>query len=276
MSIGHKKLIFKCLINDLKERFFMSKNSKIALVTGGSRGIGRNSAIALSKKGIDVIITYNSQKEKADLVAKEIEANGAKAVTMQLDVSDVSSFDFFASKLSDVLKKNWNQEHFDFLINNAGVSNHTSILDTTEEQFDNLMNIHFKGVFFLTQKLIPFIADKGGIVNTSTGLTRFTIPGSGVYSAMKGAVEVLTRYLAKELGSRGIRVNTIAPGAINTEFSGSAYIENPGLKDFIGSQTALGRIGEASDIGGIVANLCTDEMGWINAQRIEASGGMFL
>ncbi len=251
----------------------MNKNSKIALVTGGSRGIGKNSAIALSKKGIDVIITYNNQKEKADLVVKEIEANGAKAVAMQLDVSDVSSFDFFASKLSDVLKKNWDQEHFDYLINNAGVSNHTTILEVTEEEFDKIVNIHFKGVFFLTQKLIPLIADKGAIVNTSTALTRLTLPGSGLYAAAKGAVEVFTRYLAKELGARGIRANTIAPGPVNTEFSGDTYIKNPGLKDMIGSQTALGRIGEASDIGGVVANLCTDEMGWVTAQRIEVSGG---
>jgi NAD(P)-dependent dehydrogenase (short-subunit alcohol dehydrogenase family) len=254
----------------------MDESRKIALVTGGSRGLGRDSAIALSKKGIDVIITYNTQKEKADLVVKEIEDNGGKAVAMQLDVSDVSSFDSFVSKFSDVLNENWNRNHFDFLINNAGFSGHYSILDTTEEQFDSLMNVHFKGVFFLTQKLIPLIADNGGIVNTSTGLTRFTIPGSAAYAAMKGAVEVLTRYLAKELGHRGIRVNAIAPGAINTEFSGDNYIKNPGLKDFIGSQTALGRIGKASDIGGIVANLCTNEMGWVNAQRIEASGGMFL
>jgi NAD(P)-dependent dehydrogenase (short-subunit alcohol dehydrogenase family) len=251
----------------------MNKKSKIALVTGGSRGIGRNSAIALSKKGIDVIITYNNQKEKANLVVKEIEANGAKAVAMQLDMSDVSSFDFFASKLSDVLKENWDQEHFNFLINNAGISNHTPILEVTEEEFDKIVNIHFKGVFFLTQKLIPLIADKGAIVNTSTALTRLTLPGSGLYAAAKGAIEVFTRYLAKELGARGIRANTIAPGPVNTEFSGDAYIKNPGLKDMIGSLTALGRIGEASDIGGVVANLCTDEMGWVTAQRIEASGG---
>jgi NAD(P)-dependent dehydrogenase (short-subunit alcohol dehydrogenase family) len=254
----------------------MNKNSKIALVTGGSRGIGRNSAISLSKKGIDVIITYNNQKEKADEVVKEIEANGGKAAAIQLDVSDISSFDSFVSKLSDVLKNKWSQERFNFLINNAGISNHTPILKVTEEEFDKIFNVHFKGVFFLTQKLIPLIADKGGIVNTSTGLTRFTVPGSGIYASVKGAVEVFTRYLAKELGAKGIRVNTIAPGAINTEFSGDAYIKNPGLKDFIGSQTTLGRIGEASDIGGVVASLCTDEMGWVNAQRIEASGGMFL
>ncbi|SPF49356.1 Short-chain dehydrogenase [Candidatus Desulfosporosinus infrequens] len=250
----------------------MDRNSKIALVTGGSRGIGRNSAITLSKKGIDVIITYNNQKEKADQVVKEIEANGAKAVALQLDVSDVSTFDSFVSMLSDVLKDKWNQEHFDFLINNAGISNHTPTLEVTEEEFDKIVNTHFKGVFFLTQKLIPLIADKGGIVNTSTMLTHVTYPGSGLYAAAKGAVEVFTRYLAKELGARGIRANTIAPGAVNTEFSGDTYIKNPGLKDMIASQTALGRMGEASDIGGVVASLCTDEMGWVTGQCIEASG----
>jgi NAD(P)-dependent dehydrogenase (short-subunit alcohol dehydrogenase family) len=255
----------------------MTKDRKIALVTGGSRGIGRNSAISLSKKGIDVIITYNNQKDKATEVVKAIEANGAKATAIQLDVSDVSSFDSFVSTLSDVLKDRWNQEHFDFLINNAGISNHTPIIKVTEEEFDKIVNTHFKGVFFLTQKLIPLIADKGGIVNTSTGLTRFTAPGSGLYAAAKGAVEVFTRYLAKELGTRGIRANTIAPGAVNTEFSGDTYIKNPGIKDIIGANTALGRIGEVSDIqGGVVASLCTEEMGWVNGQRIEASGGMAL
>ncbi|EHI99522.1 short-chain dehydrogenase/reductase SDR [Clostridium sp. DL-VIII] len=254
----------------------MNQNSKIALVTGGSRGIGRDSAISLAKKGIDVIITYNNQKEKADEVVKEIEANGGKAAAIQLDVNNISSFDSFASKVSDVLKDEWNREQFNFLINNAGISNHTPILEVTEEEFDKIVNVHFKGVFFLTQKLIPLIADKGGIVNTSTGLTRFTAPGSGLYAAAKGAVEVFTRYLAKELGARGIRANTIAPGAVNTEFSGDTYIKNPSLKDTIGSYAALGRIGEASDIGGVVASLCTDEMGWVTGQRIEASGGMLL
>lgn len=254
----------------------MKKNSKIALVTGGSRGLGKDAAIALSKKGIDVIITYNSQKEKADLVVKEIENMGGTAFAMKLDVSNVPSFDSFVSEVSKSLNEKWKRNSFDFLVNNAGISGYKSILETTEEEFDNLMNIHFKGVFFLTQKLIPLIADKGVIINTSTGLTRFTTPGACAYATMKGAIEVFTRYLAKELGSRGIRANTIAPGAINTEFSGDRYIKNPELKNFIGSQTALGRIGEASDIGGIISNLCTDEMGWINAQRIEASGGMFL
>ncbi|MDD7794422.1 SDR family NAD(P)-dependent oxidoreductase [Clostridium sp. 'White wine YQ'] len=250
----------------------MNKNSKIALVTGGSRGIGRDSAISLSKKGVDVIITYNTQKEKADEVVKEIEANGGKAAAIQLDVSDVSYFDYFITNLSKVLKEKWNQEQFDFLINNAGISNHTPFLKVTEEEFDKIFNTHFKGVFFLTQKLIPLIADKGVILNTSTMLTHVSSPGSGLYASAKGAVEVFTRYLAKEFGARGIRANTVAPGAVNTEFSGDTYAKNPGLKERIASQTALGRMGEASDIGGVVASLCTDEMGWVTGQRIEASG----
>jgi NAD(P)-dependent dehydrogenase (short-subunit alcohol dehydrogenase family) len=250
----------------------MNENSKIALVTGGSRGIGRNSAISLSKKGIDVIITYNNQKEKADEVVKEIEASGAKAAAIQFDVGDISSFDSFVVKLSDVLKDKWNREHFNFLINNAGISNHTPFLKVTEEEFDKIFNVHIKGVFFLTQKLMPVIADKGGIVNISTMLTHVSSPGSGLYAAAKGAIEVFTRYLAKEFGPRGIRVNTVAPGAVNTEFSGDTYIKNPGYKDYIASQTALGRMGEAFDIGGVIASICTDEMGWVTGQRIEASG----
>lgn len=252
----------------------MNKNSKIALVTGGSRGIGRDSALSLSKKGIDVIITYNNQKEKADEVVKEIEVSGGKAAAIQLDVSDTSSFDSFVSKLSDVLKAKWNQENFNFLINNAGISNHTPILKVTEEEFDKIFNVHFKGVFFLTQKLIPLIADEGRIINTSTMLTRSTSPGSGLYASAKGAVEVFTRYLAKELGARRIRANTIAPGAVNTEFSGDTYIQNPGLKDRIASQTTLGRMGEASDIGPVVASLCSDEMGWITGQCIGVCGSV--
>jgi len=213
----------------------MNKNSKIALVTGGSRGLGKNSAIALSKKGIDVIITYNQQKEKADLVVRKIEKNGCKAVAMQLDVSNVSSFDSFASKLSDVLKENWNQDHFDFLINNAGFGINAAFVDTTEEQFDSLINIHFKGVFFLTQKLTGFLADNGAIINFSTGLARFTHEGYSVYGAVKGAIEVLTKYMAKEMGSRGIRVNVIAPGPINTDFFGTSLIDYPEIKTALGS-----------------------------------------
>ncbi|MCZ8517743.1 SDR family oxidoreductase [Paenibacillus filicis] len=254
----------------------MQTIQKIALVTGGSRGLGRNATIALSRKGIDVIVTYHSRKEEAESVVKLVEGNGRKAAALQLDAGDVSSFEAFASRLSDVLKEKWNQEHFDYLINNAGIGVHAPLVDTTEEQFDSLMNVHFKGVFFLTQKLISRIADNGRIVNVSTGLTRFAIEGYGAYAAMKGAIEILTKYMAKEWGRRGIRVNAVAPGAIATDFGGGALRDNQGRRDFIGSQTALGRVGEADDIGGVVASLCTEEMGWVNAQRIEASGGMFL
>lgn len=254
----------------------MNKMQKIALVTGGSRGLGRNSAIALSRKGFDVILTYHSRKEEAELVIKEIEENGQKAAALQLDAGDVSTFERFASRLADVLQEKWNTERFDVLINNAGFGVNAPLSATTEEQFDSLVNVHLKGVFFLTQKLLPRISDHGRIINVSTGLTRFALDGYGAYAAMKGAVEVLTRYMAKEWGKRGIRVNAIAPGAIATDFRGGAVRDNQDIQDFIGSQTALGRVGRADDIGGLVASLCTDEMGWVNAQRIEASGGMFL
>ncbi len=254
----------------------MNKMQKIALVTGGSRGLGRNSAIALSRKGFDVILTYHSRKEEAELVIKEIEENGQKAAALQLDAGDVSTFERFASRLADVLQEKWNTERFDVLINNAGFGVNAPLSATTEEQFDSLVNVHLKGVFFLTQKLLPRISDHGRIINVSTGLTRFALDGYGAYAAMKGAVEVLTRYMAKEWGKRGIRVNAIAPGAIATDFRGGAVRDNQDIQDFIGSQTALGRVGKADDIGGLVASLCTDEMGWVNAQRIEASGGMFL
>ena len=254
----------------------MSKNSKIALVTGGSRGLGKNSAIALSKKGIDVIITYNKEKEKADLVVNEIEKNGCKAFALQLDVGNVASHEVFAAKLSDVLKEKWNQEKFDFLINNAGFGIMASFVDTTEEQFDSLMNVHFKGVFFLTQKLTKLIADNGRIINFSTGLARFVGPGFSAYAAMKGAIEILTKYMAKELGDRGIRVNVVAPGVTNTDFHHGGLDNNQVAKDMFGSQTALGRVGEPDDIGGVVASLCTAEMSWVTGERIEASGGMLL
>ncbi|WP_308635217.1 SDR family NAD(P)-dependent oxidoreductase [Paenibacillus silvisoli] len=250
--------------------------SKIALVTGGSRGLGKNTAMALARKGVDVVVTYYSQKAEAEEVVREIERQGGKAAALQLDTSLVSSFDAFAASLREVLTAIWNRDSFDYLINNAGIGMNTPFPSTTEEQFDTLMNIHFKGVYFLTQRLLPLIADNGGIVNISTGLTRFSIEGYSAYASMKGAVEVMTRYWAKELGKRGIRVNAVAPGAIATDFGGGTLRDNPNVNAHIASITALGRAGQPDDIGGVIASLCTDEMGWVNAQRIEASGGMVL
>ncbi|TLS53723.1 SDR family oxidoreductase [Paenibacillus antri] len=254
----------------------MTTTRKIALVTGGSRGLGKNSAIALSHKGFDVIITYLSRKEEAEKVVEEIERNGGKAVALQLDAGDVASFDSFVSRLSGVLNETWNREQFDILVNNAGFGVHASIEETTEEQFDNLLKVQFKGVFFLSQKLFPRIADNGRVVNISTGLTRFVIEGFGAYAAMKGAIEILTKYMAQEWGKRGIRVNVVAPGAIATDFGGGAVRDNGEMRDYIGSRTALGRVGEADDIGGVVAALCSEEMGWVNGVRLEASGGQQL
>lgn len=254
----------------------MTTSAKIALVTGGSRGLGHNTALALARKGIDVILTYRKEKEQADAVVADLESQGRKAAAMQLDAGDTASFDAFLARLSDVLKQTWNRDSFDYLINNAGFGINAPFASTTEEQFDSLMNVHFKGVYFLTQKCLPLLADNGGIVNLSTGLTRFSFEGSSAYAAMKGAIEVLTKYMAKELGPRGIRVNVVAPGAIATDFGGGRLKATPALQAHIGSVTALGRPGQPDDIGGVVAALCTDELGWVNAQRIEASGGMML
>ncbi len=254
----------------------MNSTQKIALVTGGSRGLGRNSAIALSRKGIDVIVTYHTRREEADKVVQEIENNGRKAAALQLDTGNVSSFDAFVSRLMNVLNEKWNREQIDILVNNAGFGIHASVAETTEEQFDSMMNVQFKGVFFLSQKLFSRIADNGSVVNISTGLTRFVIEGFGAYSAMKGAIEVLTKYMAKEGGKRGIRVNVVAPGAIATDFGGGSVRDNQKMREFVASNIALGRVGEADDIGGVVASLCTDEFGWVNATRLEASGGQML
>ena len=254
----------------------MKTDKKIALITGGSRGLGRSAALALAADGIDVVITYQRQREKAAEVVNELQALGAKAAALELDVADVGSFSTFAAKLHALLQEQWQCDTFNFLINNAGFGIHAPFEQTSEEQFDSLLNVHFKGVFFLTQQLLPRIADGGRIINFSTGLTRFCLPGYGAYAAMKGAMEVLSRYLAKELGVRGIRVNTVAPGAIDTDFNKAALSAHPEMRGFIGSQTALGRMGEATDIGGVIALLCADGSGWINAQRVEASGGMFI
>jgi NAD(P)-dependent dehydrogenase (short-subunit alcohol dehydrogenase family) len=252
----------------------MSTN-KIALVTGGSRGLGKNAAQHLAKKGIDVIITYRSKKEEAEEVVTSIEQTGQKAAALQLDTSIIKSFDGFITQLTALLQEKWGRNTFDFLINNAGIDAASKFADTTEEDFDNLVNIHFKGVYFLTQKSLPVIADGGRIINFSSGLARFSTPGYAAYASVKGAIEVLTKYLAKELGPRGIAANVVAPGIIETDFTKEAF-SHEGMHDRISSITALGRPGMPDDIGGIVAFLCTEEARWINAQRIEASGGMFL
>jgi len=251
-------------------------NSKIAIVTGGSRGLGKNMALNLARKGIDVILTYNSKKAEADEVVAQIEQGGQKAIALQLDVSNSKSFTVFAQQVKGVLKQKWDRDHFDFLVNNAGIGIHASFAETTEEQFDQLVNIQLKGVFFLTQKLLSLIADQGRIINISTGLTRFALPGYAAYAAMKGGIEILTKYMAKELGPRGIAVNVVAPGAIETDFGGGVVRDNEQLNKHIAAQTALGRVGLPDDIGGVIASLLSEDNRWVNAQRIEVSGGMFI
>lgn len=250
--------------------------NKIALVTGGSRGLGRNMAISLAKKKIDVVLTYNSNQQKADEVVAEIQALGQKAVAFQLDTSKIQQFSVFFEQVTNWLKEQTGQSHFDFLINNAGTGLYAPFTETTEEQFDAMLNIHLKGVYFLTQKALSIINDGGRIINISTGLARFSLPGFSIYAAMKGAIEVLTRYQAKELGARGITVNVVAPGAIETDFGGGAVRDNKDMNAMVAGVTALGRAGLPDDIGGVVAFLCTEEARWINGQRIEVSGGMNL
>lgn len=251
--------------------------NRIALVTGGSRGLGKNMAGALAAKGLDVIITYKSNQEEAALVVSSLQQQGVKAFALQLDAGESQSFPAFAATLKDVLSTHFQTDQIHYLINNAGIGIHASFEQTTIAQFDDLLNIHFKGAFFLTQQLVAgLIADGGGIVNVSTGLTRFSTPGYAAYAAMKGAMETLTKYQAKELGNRQIRVNIVAPGAIETDFGGGVVRDNKQLNDMLSAQTALGRVGLPDDIGGVVAFLCTEDARWINAQRIEASGGMFL
>jgi NAD(P)-dependent dehydrogenase (short-subunit alcohol dehydrogenase family) len=250
--------------------------TKIALITGASRGLGRNTALALARKGVDVVFTYHSKKDEAEVVAAEIAKLGRKSAHFQLDTGRSADFAAFAAILKTTLKEIWGRESFDYLVNNAGTGLHKPFAQTSEAEFDGLMNIHFKGVYFLTQTLLPLIADGGRIVNLSSGLARFSLPGASAYAAMKGAVEVLTRYLAKELGARGIAVNTVAPGAIATDFNGGTVRDNKQVNDFVSSVTALGRTGEPDDIGPAIASLLSEENRWINAQRIEISGGMFV
>lgn len=254
----------------------MNTKNKIALITGGSRGLGKSMALALAKKGIDVMLTYHTNNEAADNVVAEIQSLGQKAVAFQLDTSNIKSFDSFIKQATAWLQQQTGSPNFDFLINNAGTALYALASETTEKQLDTAFNIHYKGVFFLTQKVLPFINDGGGIVNISSGLARMTYPGSSVYASIKGAVEILTRYLANELGPRKIRVNVVAPGAIETDFGGGRTRDNKEINERIASLTALGRVGLPGDIGGVVAFLCTEEAGWVNAQRIEVSGGQAL
>jgi NAD(P)-dependent dehydrogenase (short-subunit alcohol dehydrogenase family) len=255
----------------------MKLNNRIALITGGSRGLGKNAALRLAEKGADVIITFHHQKEAAGAVVNEIEKQYQRtAVALQLDVGDMGTFDHFWGQVSEALKSKWNTDRFDFLINNAGFAARMTIDQMTEAAFDSLFNVHFKGVYFLTQKALSLMNDNGCIVNISSGLTRFSLPGQSAYAAMKGAVEVFTRYLAKELAPRGIRANAVAPGAIETDFTKPAFEANPQVKEMIASQTALGRVGVPDDIGSVVAFLCSDDARWVNGQRLEVSGGIFL
>ena len=238
--------------------------------------MGKNMALSLAKKGINVILTYNSKKDEALSVVTEIEKAGQKAAALQLSAGDTKSFDAFFAQVKTVLKDIFGADKFDFLINNAGIGIHASFAETTEDQFDELMNIHFKGVFFLTQKALPLINDGGRIVNLSSGLARFSNPGYAAYASMKGGIETLSKYMAKELGTRGIAVNVVAPGAIETDFGGGAVRDNKQINDYIASVTALGRVGLPDDIGGVVSFLCTEDAKWVNGQRIEVSGGMNL
>ncbi|WP_160106133.1 SDR family NAD(P)-dependent oxidoreductase [Pseudomonas izuensis] len=249
---------------------------KIALITGASRGLGKNAALHLAAQGIDIIGTYHSRADEAQALVAEIESLGARAAMLQLDVGQSEHFATFGTEVDQVLRTHFDQTHFDFLINNAGIGLHANFVDTTVEQFDLLMNVQLKGPFFLTQTLLPLLNDGGRIINVSSGLTRFSLPGYGAYAAMKGAMEVLTRYQAKELGARQITVNILAPGAIETDFGGGAVRDNAAINQLVASNTALGRVGQPDDIGAAIALLVAPGSQWINGQRVEASGGMFL
>lgn len=253
----------------------MHHQNKIALITGGSRGLGRAIAMQLARSGADVVLTYREKREEADAVAAEIRALGRRSVALRLDVARTETFAAFATELRLALKSTWERSTFDFLVNNAGINRTAPFAEMTEAAVDELFAVHFKGVFFLTQRLLPLLADGGRIVNLSTGLARFTTPGYAAYASMKGAVEVLTRYLAKELGARRISVNTVAPGVIETDFT-KEVLSRPETRNHLANNIALGRVGAPEDIGGAVDLLCADASRWINGQRVEASGGMFL
>jgi NAD(P)-dependent dehydrogenase (short-subunit alcohol dehydrogenase family) len=251
----------------------LTSSPRIALITGGSRGLGRSTAIALARRGVDVIVAYHANRERAESAVTEIVSLGRKASALQLDARDVGSFAAFADALQTTLRQTWNRESFDYLVNNAGTALYAPITEVTEAQMDEIYAIHFKGVFFLTQTLLPLLADGGRIVNISSGLARTTVPGSSVYGSMKAAIETLTRYMAKELGPRGITVNVIAPGAVATDFGGGRIRNSPDMQKMLTSITALGRVAAADDIGPAVASLLDDANHWVTGQRIEVSGG---
>jgi NAD(P)-dependent dehydrogenase (short-subunit alcohol dehydrogenase family) len=250
-------------------------NDRTAIITGGSRGLGRNTALNLARRGVDVIFTYHSNAAEAQSLIGEIEAVGRKSAAFQLDAGNISSFDRFVDDARNGLQ-HWGRERFDYLVNNAGMALLKPFDETTEAEFDQIVNVHFKGVYFLTQKLVPLIRDGGRIVNISSGLARFSQPGLSAYGASKGAIEVFTRYLAKELGPRGITANVVAPGAIQTDFAGGIVRDNPEINKRVAETTALGRAGVPDDIGPMIAALLSDDNRWVNAQRIEVSGGMYL
>ncbi|KIC95945.1 SDR family NAD(P)-dependent oxidoreductase [Flavihumibacter solisilvae] len=252
----------------------MSQQQKILLVTGGSRGIGRSIALHAAQRGIGVILTFNNQQKHGQAVADEINNNGGKAIALHLDIANTASFDDFTITVRDILKEKWNRTSFDYLVNNGGIGQRVLIKDTTESIFDQLVNVNFKGVFFLTQKLLPIIADGGQIINISSGLARFAFPGSAVYGALKSGLEALTRYFAKEFAARRIRVNSVAPGAIDTEFGGGKGDENQ--RQQMAAMIAAGRLGEADDVGAFVASLLSDDSRYLNAQRVEVGGGIFI
>ena len=248
--------------------------NKIAIVTGGSRGLGKDMALSLAKKNIDVIVTYNTNEAMAMDTVKEIEAHGAKAAIAHLNMSEFKSLDAFFKNIEVLLSTTFNATHFDFLINNAGMGKTLPFVEVTEDVFDDFLNVHFKSVYFLTQKLLKQMNDGGSIINISSGTTRFSNPGYSVYASMKGAMEILTKYLAKELGNRGIRSNIVAPGPVETDFNNAAIRNNPQFKTMLGNMSPLGRVGAADDLGGVIAFLCSDDAKWINGQRIEVSGGI--
>lgn len=252
----------------------MSSTTKIAVVTGGSRGLGKDMAISIARKGLDVILTYRTNEAEAAATVQQIEQLGQKAKALSLDMADFSSLDQFVQQLKHALQEGWQKENFDFLVNNAGMGATVPFEQVTEELFTNFLNVHFKSVYFLTQKCVPMLNSGGRIINISTGTTRFSNPGYSVYASMKGAVEVFTKYLAKELGAKGIGANIVAPGPVETDFNNAAIRNNPQLKGALSTLSPLGRVGNADDIGSVVAFLCTDDAKWINGQRIEVSGGI--